>query len=618
MFKIEKFKPDELHDIEELLYIDATADDKINTRINESQQNSVIFNLLFQVFYEKYIDVKRVHSSQNKFINYIYKGFSDNQKISNDIYDKLRDSSSTALDRDITSNSLSTLVSQLYFSREFGKISRAPIRIIRSFLIQVFIYSQNCHSPLMKYISTDINSRYSSIPYAYDLKGACVEGRFAYIILSPLRIEPRICKILLTQNNLRECGIYELGKVLLFNKNIKTIEINTSLIRNYYIEYINRVMGLFDNDSVEELNISFNYLKDSSEEYFGKLISRFRGLKTLILTMNEFKRGVSSLLIILQKLYRKRKTKLENLYMNRCSLDEATFYELGELLKCKFCKLKKLYLNGNSIPCNINFFKKLSKNKSLTEIYLNKTEIGNNDANDIIKIISKTYIHYLYIYKNKISNFNYLLEILYRTKKIKDIDEADFIVNNESFLTNIDLSNNEIYIKNEGHIELLKKLITLTTLNCIDISHILLGLNPLKNRIDNNKYKSNIEKIHKKLEEDKNKINKEVKLLRKNEVTIKRLSQFNNDQIFNNLDISEIINNKKAILPVYLREQARIMMNNEENTELRKKFLINNKKDEDKFRNIENKLVNYITYKVSEKKIKEIKKAKASSKLILI
>lgn len=115
-------------------------------------------------------------------------------------------------------------------------------------------------------------------------------------------------------------------------------------------------MGLFDNDWIEELNISFNYLKDISEEFFTKLISHFKGLKSLNLTMNEFKRGVSSLFIVLKKLYRKGKTNLETLFLNRCLFDEATFYELGELLKCKYCKLKKLFLNGNAIPYNINFF----------------------------------------------------------------------------------------------------------------------------------------------------------------------------------------------------------------------------------------------------------------------
>lgn len=114
-----------------------------------------------------------------------------------------------------------------------------------------------------------------------------------------------------------------------------------------------------------------------------------------------------------------------------------------------------------------------------------------------MKIISTAHIHYLYLYKNKISSFNYFLELLYRTKKIIDNDDIDYNRKNESFLTNIDLSNNEIYVKNEGHIELLKNIFKKTTVNCMDISHILLGSNPVKNRIDNNNYKLKVEKIKK-------------------------------------------------------------------------------------------------------------------------
>ena len=53
MFNLRKFKPEELGNFEELLNIDASNDDEINTRIDEGQRNSVIFNLLLQVFYEK-------------------------------------------------------------------------------------------------------------------------------------------------------------------------------------------------------------------------------------------------------------------------------------------------------------------------------------------------------------------------------------------------------------------------------------------------------------------------------------------------------------------------------------------------------------------------------------
>ena len=120
------------------------------------------------------------------------------------------------------------------------------------------------------------------------------------------------------------------------------------------------------------------------------------------------------------------------------------------------------------------------------------------------------------------------------------------------------------------------------------------------------------------MEDDKIKLNSSARLLRKSEVTDKRLTQFNNEKMFNNLDVSEIINNKKAILPVYLRKQARIIMNNEENVDIRKQFIKDDNIGREQYKNIEDKLVNYITYRLVEKKIKEIKLAKSLAKIILI
>ena len=618
MFKANKFNPEELKDIKAILDKDGTVEDKINERINDLQKKSVIYNLLFQIFYEKYIGIKIIDKRKNYSMNFINRGFSDNQKITYDIYDKLRDSSTTALDRDISGNSIMSLITNLFFPNEFGKISRAPIRLIRAFLIQVFIYFQNKNSPLMKYITPKLNNEI--IPFVYDLKGACVEGRLASIIIGPTRIEPRINKIILSQNNLRESGLYEIGKAILFNKNIKNIDFNTSLLRNNYLEYLNRSLGLFDNDSVEELNLSFNYLKEFSEEYLAKLITHFKGLKILNLTMNEFKKGIATFLIVLKNLYRKRETKLEVLFLNKCLLDEGSFYELGELLKCKYCKLKKLYLNNNVLPSNINFLKKLKKNKSLTEIYLNKAEIGNNQIEDIMRVISNAEINYLYLYKNKMLYFKGLLQLLFRTKIINNSDETNnnIIINNDSFLTNLDLSNNEPLIKNEFHIKLISKLINQTALYCIDFSHILFGPNPDKYKIDNNTYRKNVEILKKTIKNDKDNYIEEKRLIRPIKVEIKKHMKSKEEEKINELDlkIMEILSNPKAKFTVYLREEARKLIK-DNNTEIRNIFN-HNIIDKKEYKNIENKLVEYMKYKRTSKVLEHLEDKDRKSKLILI
>ena len=624
MFKKNKFIPEELHNITDLLSIDATSDDKINIYINQKQKDSILFNLLFQIFYEKHINFKNSFYNK-KTIYYINKGFLDNEKISNDIYSKLRDNSTTIIDRDITGNSIMSLVQNLFYPREFGKIFKVPVRLIRSFFIQVFIYYQNKNSPLMNYIDENKDKDYVAIPFNYNLNGACIEGRFSYIILAPLKFEPRISKVLLSQNNIRECGLYEIGKVFLFNKNIKTIDFNTCLLRNNFLEYLNRALGLFDNYSVEVINISYNYLKDFCEEYLTKLLSHFKALKTINLTGNEFKRGISSFLIVLKQLYRTGKTKLENLYLNKCTLDEATYYELGELLKCKYCKLKKLYLNINPIPNNINFLKKLKKNRSLTEIYLNKKDIGNKDVSDIMKIISNTKINQLYLFNNKIFNFNELLRILYRTKLIKDDSNKDniMIMDDSLFLTNLDISNNtlstnnnRLSIKNESHIILLAKIFKETTLECIDFSHMI---NPMKN-VDNKNYEDSVNKLKESLEKYKQKYINEIKEIRTNEVNIKRNIFLENEKMLKDIekDVLNIIKNEKSKLPVFLKEEAKKIINNKNNKEIREQVYKNDTIDKKEYKKMEKKLVDYMILKRSKEKLAHIEKIQKAKKLIII
>jgi len=222
--------------------------------------------------------------------------------------------------------------------------------LIRLFFISVFIYYQNKNSPLMKYIplknsqkeELDENSL-AYIPFSYDLRDAEVSRNAS--IISPIKIEPRITYVFLDNNDLQEIGMLELSKALIFNKGIKCISNNHSLLRTRHFEYFSLLMDRYNNYTLEELHLSDNFLKENSEEYLSKLIPHLKGLKTLNLSFNDLKNGLASSFVDLRKLYRKGKSKLENLYLKNCTLNEESIFELGELLKSKFCKLKKFEKN---------------------------------------------------------------------------------------------------------------------------------------------------------------------------------------------------------------------------------------------------------------------------------
>ena len=159
----------------------------------------------------------------------------------------------------------------------------------------------------------------------------------------------------------------------------------------------------------------------------------------------------------------------------------------------------------NSFNNNTEFLKKMKKNKSLEELYLNQSDIGNNEINDILRIINLTNIKTLYLYKTKINDFNKFLTILYTSKTIKEQrDDAKNILAKGSSLVNLDLSNNIFNNININHIDLLTKIIKETSLYSLDISNILYKKDENKNS-EIIRYNIKVKELIKMLNDDKEK-----------------------------------------------------------------------------------------------------------------
>jgi hypothetical protein len=303
---------------------------------------------------------------------------------------------------------------------------------------------------------------------------------------------------------------------------------------------------------------------------------------------------------------------LESLKLNNCKLDNESFYELGELISSKYCKLKKLYLSSNN-NYNINFshfLKKLKKNNSITEIYLGKTLIYNNDVDEILRVISNAKIRNLYLNGVKISSFIELLKIIYRTKIIKE--ENDKYINaNESFLFNLDLSRiDNIYFKNPSYIKLLKEVIENSTIQCLDISQIIYGKIPEKFRtkLNQNEYYNKVEELSKLLEDKKSKYIKNMSEINKRKVDIERNKSLEKEEKFNKLDLDKIIKDDNAKFPVFLRQEATKIIKDEF-----KEINDSNKKKE-----LVTKLIQYITLKKSRIDLEKLEKEVKDRKLVII
>ena len=625
--KKENLNKEEFNDLEKLFDIDGIEDETTLYSL-QRQKESIFYNFLRDILKKKYISTLYIYDKRNNknmfFINdgdcfsyymtlliynktKIYVRKKQNENIKNNITEDI-----PILDKDILKNSIIRIMNNL--KEELSDENKPFNQLIRCFFAQVFIYYQNSHSPLINYIYPSDNL--SAIPFTYDLQNAVIEGRLAYVVLSPLKVGDFVTNIYLKYNNTRECGLYELGKICVFNNNIKLIECDTCLLRSYYLFFLIEAMGLFDNFSVEEINFTANVFKEDFNDLLIRIVKKFKNLKILNLGAVETHKNLGAFFAILKKLYRQKKTKLETLILNKSVLNDSSLYELGELLKCKYCKLKKIYLSNSPIPWNVKFLKKLKYNKSLEELYLSKCEINDSSINDINKIISFSNIRTLYLPKNKLNNFNNFLRILYRTKIIKkDQQNIKNIINENTALINLDLSGNEFFIKNIYHINLLKKIFQNTSLYCLDMCHILLGINIDKKITDNiySDYSKGIEDLKTYLIKQKYDYTHTIKVIRKSKKDILKFNYLEKENIKGKDTSKEFIDdinkNENSIYPIFMKKQAKkiIAQENEKNAKEEKY----NKKDIDT-------LANYLMLQNSKFNLKEEEIKENNTRLFII
>ena len=479
--------------------------------------------------------------------------------------DSINKSGSRTFSQDLESCYLKK--NNLFYENKIGEIKKIQkLSYTSSILISTYIYHQIKKSPLIKYSET--KSGLENIPFLFELSEAGIFDYYSDIIFTPIRIEPKISFIEFNSNYFNNHATFELHKALMFNKNIKIISFQECLISSLSLDTFNEDFILFNNYNVKELNLSSNLLKSDSDINLSKLIAHFKGLKSLVLSNNTLKSGLGSFFATLKNLYRKNQSNLEELYLVNCELDDISFYELGELLKSKYCKLKCLCLNENKIPSDINFFKALKKNRSLEEIYFYGCGINSEKTDEIDRLINNTNFQYLYLYANKIHDFNQYIRILYKTKLVKNEKEKKkniFIDNPDLF--NLNMSNTDCYNQNAEKLDILLEGMKNTNLSILDLSSVLKEANNYDYNLNYKYY---------------NTVNRMIDYLSKKQKEFKKA----------------------------LKEFLEIQLNNENNN--------NNLDNKDKENEHFQKLINYIHFKRDEILSEQNKKIIESKKLIII
>ena len=562
-----------------------------------------------ELFEKKNFEQKK--ASQSTFIQILF-NINDSKYIYNinknkdnkENSDSINKSGSRTFSQDLESCYLKK--NNLFYENKIGEIKKIQkLSYTSSILISTYIYHQIKKSPLIKYSQT--KSGLENIPFLFELSEAGIFDYYSDIIFTPIRIEPKISYIEFNSNYFNDHATFELHKALMFNKNIKIISFQECLISSLSLDTFNEDFILFNNYNVKELNLSSNLLKSDADINLSKLITHFKGLKSLILSNNILKSGLGSFFATLKNLYRKNQSNLEELYLVNCELDDISFYELGELLKSKYCKLKCLCLNENKIPSDINFFKALKKNRSLEEIYFYGCGINSEKTDEIENLINNTHLQYLYLYANKIHDFNQYIRILYKTKLVKNKKEKKkniFIDNPDLF--NLNMSNSDCYNQNAEKLDILLEGMKNTNLSILDLSSVLKEANNYDYNL-NYKYYNTVNKIIDYLSNKQKEFKKALK-----EFLEIQLNNENNNNNLDNKDKKDFesfyinnINNPNFKHDTYIREKY---------NELFSDLSINKEKENENFQ----KLINYIHFKRDEILSEQNKKIIESKKLIII
>ena len=417
------------------------------------------------------------------------KGQNAYNKISYSLYKNALKNLKNNEEKKILENSLidlSNKINQIFENYNKNDMSKNKISIISFFFFTLFTNYQIINSRLINF-NTMNNDKYADVEYDYNLSGSLMKGHNAMLVCSSMRQDNRIKKISLRENNLGELGMFELGKTIIFNPHIRILNYNNNKLYNYYFHYLNKSTEIFNNNMIEEINLQCNNLTNDIDDYLCDILKKFTNLKSINLSKNNINSGMAKFFHCLKLLYRQKKSKLEKIYLNSCKLDKLALYELAECLKSKYCKLKCLYLNINNINDSRAelLMNSIKKNKSLEKIYLGRNIIGNSSTEKICKMISRfsKSIEIIYLNNNEIQNNDNLLRIISRTKiiyslnedKNKNINRNIFVINlnKNNILKSLDISKNNIYIRNKNQLLLIKSLIKDTYLSCLDYSLIL-------------------------------------------------------------------------------------------------------------------------------------------------
>ncbi len=335
--------------------------------------------------------------------------------------------------------------------------------------------------------STQINLE--NVIFKYDLSHAFLESDSSFIMASVIKYDNRIKEIIFNQNTFGEIGLFETGKNLIFNENVKTVNLGQMNLISTQLRYFNH--GLIENNSVTELNLNNNIkINHTAGIEIAKIVLKLKNLS--ILNLNKCKLE-SGLKYILKAIY-KNKIKIIQLFLSKTFIDQIGIKILCDIVESSDCTIELLSVNN----CNFNnkmgkkFLHSMTKNNSIEELYMYNCNLNDSYYNEIAQIIISGNLNVFSLYKNNFYKFETILKLTNLTTTVNKTKNDC-----QSQLINLDLSVNPIRKESicDEYIDLFIDICKKSKLISLDISQIINGENPKPYKETNEKEEKNDNKM---------------------------------------------------------------------------------------------------------------------------
>lgn len=258
------------------------------------------------------------------------------------------------------------------------------------------------------------------------------------LVISAVKFNGTVQKLILTGNLLGEEGCYWLGMMLRNNTTVNDVDLTRCGITNTCLKMINEGLRSSKHNNsnhshkvntfhLEKLRLSENKITSEGATELANLLENFSYLKWLNITKNTLcNEGFKTLLLKYEELLQMKSshsTSLETLIaINNQIKEEDSLEVLARIVENPNCKLKTLILSENNISCNSahcssgylsKFFHSMKKNNSIVELLLLNCNIGNYDVDNICSMLqeNKT-LEILNLYCNHVDDPEKFLQLL--------------------------------------------------------------------------------------------------------------------------------------------------------------------------------------------------------------